>query len=411
MLAPLPKAQSDLELIFGRGDTGKEIEMGRQVYDQMKKSGLLSRNTAMVQRTERIFSQLVACLPQKLYPYQVVVVASSEINANCLPGGYVTVFEGLLTAMPEDDELAFVLAHEIGHAARRHTMSLFKKLQTDYVIAMVMGGQQGSSYLTGAFLSHSREHETEADRFGTELYLRAGFDAKVVSRAMQVLADEGDKRGQRVPEYQSTHPDPRRRVKEIEKTAATLLERGLKPISVTAPDLSIQAVFGKIPTLSSEAVSWFPLDAGMQWSYRVKRDGATSQYSVRVVGVSLVDGSSVARLETSLPSSKISSQWIADKDRVWRRGRLNSPDSPWAVELIIPRDNATEKLGTKEFQSLGYEDVETPAGKFANCLKMRVRGEGTPSVICWYASGTGLVKRVQEGTGTEELLVSLRRPN
>ncbi len=179
---------------------------------------------AQVRRVERIFSELRDAMNEEelavLLNPRVTVVVDEQVNAFALPGGEVFVLTGLLERVEGDDALVRgVLAHELGHAVRRHGVRLLaRKAAFGVVLAMLIGEVDdlvvamaaGASQLDG--LSHSRDMETEADVFGISLLERAGYDADGLARFMESLGS------QPVPELLSTHPDPLER-------AATIRER------------------------------------------------------------------------------------------------------------------------------------------------------------------------------------------
>src|SRR5690606_27342106 len=121
---------------------------------------------------------------------RVTVVVDEQVNAFALPGGEVFVLTGLLERVEDDDALLRgVLAHELGHAVRRHGVRLLaRKAAFGVAIALIIGQVDevvvtlaaGASELDG--LSHSRAMETEADEFGVNLLGRAGHDADGLAR-------------------------------------------------------------------------------------------------------------------------------------------------------------------------------------------------------------------------------------
>ncbi len=174
-----------------------------------------------IQRVERIFGQLREALTEEeaeiLRNPRVTVVVDDQVNAFALPGGEVFVLTGLLDRVRDDDDLIRgVLAHELGHAVKRHGIrGLARKTAFWAVISMLVGDvdamvvllAEGASQLDG--LSHSRDMETEADIFGVDLLRRAGHDPEGLARFLESLES------QPVPELLSTHPDPMERAQEI----------------------------------------------------------------------------------------------------------------------------------------------------------------------------------------------------
>lgn len=395
--------------VFVKTDTQSEIEVGRAVYDSILSQGLVSKNDLYIRRVNRVFSQLTSVLTQKLYPFQVVVVASNQINAECLPGGYVTVFEGLLAKMPDDDQLAFVLAHEIGHGYRRHYVRRMRKMQSEVasqaIVSILFGTEIDNRAIGLASLRFTRENETEADEFGTELYLRAGFDPNQVTSGMKVIASLDDG-GQHVPEYLLTHPEPAKRVAHIQEVADKLLAKGLKPQNADLTDISVESVFGKIPVISPIPCKWVTSTTGETWKYRVSSSqSADSEYSVKALGIASIGSTPIVRMEIDMAGKVIPYQMIVDGDRVYRRNRPTNQKSEWAVEVVFPDVGRTDGEGDLSCEAVKTEAVETPAGTFKDCLVLEVK-QGTRTLKCWYAPSVGLVKRINEASGVTEILVS-----
>lgn len=158
------------------------------------------------------------------------VVESNQPNAFCLPGGYVAVYTGILDVtgnydgrvtlsdIDDVDKLAVVMGHEIGHALAHHgaeRMSQQRIAQMGQVaVGLGMGdmsaGQQQAVMQAfgmaaqGGILSFSRQHETEADKIGLELLVRACFDPREAPELWERMGELGG--GQRPPEWMSTHP-------------------------------------------------------------------------------------------------------------------------------------------------------------------------------------------------------------
>jgi len=158
------------------------------------------------------------------------VVESNQPNAFCLPGGYVAVYTGLLDVtgnydgrvtlsdIDDVDKLAVVMGHEIGHALAHHgaeRMSQQRIAQMGHVaVGLGMGdlsaGKQQAVMQAfgmaaqGGILSFSRQHETEADKIGLELLVRACFDPREAPELWERMGELGG--GQRPSEWMSTHP-------------------------------------------------------------------------------------------------------------------------------------------------------------------------------------------------------------
>ncbi|MRG96428.1 M48 family metalloprotease [Polyangium spumosum] len=172
-------------------------------------------------RVDRIFEELRSGLTDEekaiLVAPRVTVVKDDQVNAFALPGGEVFVLTGLLDrAKDDDDQVRGVLAHEIGHAVKRHGVrSLVRNAVFGLTIAFVVGDLNDvtATVIAGASqldtLSYSRSMEEEADAFGVDLLGRRKYSPEGLARFLESLESAP------VPELLSTHPDSDARAKAI----------------------------------------------------------------------------------------------------------------------------------------------------------------------------------------------------
>jgi predicted Zn-dependent protease len=133
-------------------------------------------------------------------PFMLRIYDMSMVNAFALPGGHIVVTGGLVKTAGSGDEVAGVIAHEIGHAAYRHPEAqIVRAMGLQVILGMVSGG--GSDTISGlaglmAVLRYSREAEREADGFAQELLVAAQIDplalARFFERMKKLAGDDGD---------------------------------------------------------------------------------------------------------------------------------------------------------------------------------------------------------------------------
>jgi predicted Zn-dependent protease len=173
------------------------------------------------------------------------VLSDPSVNAFALPGGEVFVLTGLLEKAGSVEQLAGVLAHELGHVAHRHGMRvLAHRLGLGAALGLVFGGfdQIVDALAVAATdlerLAFSREQERDADAFGIELLLRAGIDPRGLPEFF------GQLEGYRLPDWLATHPAPSDRRQRILDLVA-----GRRPASpVSLPPLeALRAPCQKAP--------------------------------------------------------------------------------------------------------------------------------------------------------------------
>ncbi len=147
------------------------------------------------------FDRLIARMEQAAglqIPIKAAVVRRDEANAIALPGGLVYVFQGLIAQARTPDELAGVIAHEIGHVAHRDgTRSILQAAGLSFLFGMILGDFTGGGVVVIAAQTlmksaYSREVEQAADRFGVELVAAIGGDGRALGTILNRIAGEGE---------------------------------------------------------------------------------------------------------------------------------------------------------------------------------------------------------------------------
>ncbi len=182
--------------------------------------------------------RLAASSPRRDVPYAFHVVDTPEPNAFAVPG-HVYVTRGLLVLMNDEDELACVVAHEVGHIAARHAVQRLSRALPAGIVTGVVSGvtglaspllgslfEAGGSLASEALLApYSRDQEREADRVGQEIAARAGFDPAALARSLatleriEALGDEPRRR----PSFFDSHPTTPERARNTAAYARELV--------------------------------------------------------------------------------------------------------------------------------------------------------------------------------------------
>lgn len=156
--------------------------------------------------------------------YHFVVLDSPEANGFALPGGWVFVTAGLLETMDSEDELAAVLAHELGHIANRDFQRVLLRTALWLGLAEVLRDNERDDWVPlvqGAqlveTLSHSRRREAQADATGVRIAWEGGYDP----RAMAAFLGDRPKWSYLETIF-ATHPHPQRRSERIDARLAVL---------------------------------------------------------------------------------------------------------------------------------------------------------------------------------------------
>lgn len=161
----------------------EEIRIGRHAAADLEAEVGLARDQAAQARVAEVGRRLAAVSDRRGLPYTFKVLRSQEVNAVSLPGGFIYATEGLMRFVRSDDELAFVMAHEVGHVAARHHATMIERhFLFGLVARLLLGGDATATQIAEIvrfFLARgfSREFEFEADRLGITYTHRSGFDA------------------------------------------------------------------------------------------------------------------------------------------------------------------------------------------------------------------------------------------
>lgn len=161
-------------------------------------------------------------LPESIadLPLTIDVVRVKQVNAFALPGNHIFVFSGLIDRTRNPDELAGVLAHEIGHLELRHpTRGMVQQLGLSAVVSLMFGGNAaGDVAYMATTLSYTREMEREADARAIALLQRARIHTGGLASFFRVLKD-GEEGDGPLPDWLSSHPGLEERVAAAEGAA------------------------------------------------------------------------------------------------------------------------------------------------------------------------------------------------
>ena len=209
---------SEFNLATGREETliyntEKEEKIGASVAVQMEKEFKMVQDYEENQRLQRILDRIVDVCDRKDLVYTVRIIDKDEMNAVSLPGGYVYLFQGLMDKLETDDELAAVIAHEVGHITARHAM---KRLQAahGYTILQILtiaADEPQAAYgvavgFENVFLAYSRQDEFQADKLSVKYMTLAGYQPEAILTVLGKLQEEQRKRAPSRIAYFRTHP-------------------------------------------------------------------------------------------------------------------------------------------------------------------------------------------------------------
>jgi predicted Zn-dependent protease len=223
--------KSELSLV----SESQEISIGQGEAQKVVQSIGEYKNPAAQALVKQIGMRMAAESERPTLPWTFYLLDDETVNAFALPGGYIFITRGIMTYMNDEAELASVIGHEIGHVTAKHSVSQMSKqqlAQVGLVAGMIasptvrdMGAQlqQGMQLL---FLKFGRDDEMEADELGFRYMMKDGYDVRAAGDMFRTLDRLSSAAGQRLPEWQSTHPDPDNRVKRAEQRADSLQQAG-----------------------------------------------------------------------------------------------------------------------------------------------------------------------------------------
>ena len=230
--------------ITGRQQTlmvsdGEVLSLSTQQYQEFMKSAKLSTDATKTAMVKRVGQNLANAVVNYLnanglqndvqnYNWTFNLVQDKQVNAWCMPGGLICVYEGLLPVTQDEASLAIVLGHEIAHAVARHSAEQMSKqmqqqqgLQVGAAIAGMLGMGTNTQSVVSAIvaqgfnfknLKYSRDHENEADHMGLIFAAMAGYDPQVATTFWQRMAAQSTNQ---TAEFLSDHPSDATRINNI----------------------------------------------------------------------------------------------------------------------------------------------------------------------------------------------------
>lgn len=175
--------------------------------------------------TQKIVDQLALHWPDSHYEFRVEIDTSDAANAMALPGGLIIVTEGLLDQVESENELAFVLGHELGHFKNRdHLRAMGRGVLLAIVVATISGGDADGIGITVADLAlrqSGRAQETAADRYGLSLVHSQYGHVDSAWKLFERWQDSESEFLSKFVTYVSSHPQTGERIKDLVTYAAS----------------------------------------------------------------------------------------------------------------------------------------------------------------------------------------------
>ncbi|MDK9719640.1 MAG: M48 family metallopeptidase [Rhodospirillales bacterium] len=216
---------------------GDEIQLGQTYYPQLlEKSGGAYPDRNAQEALKKFAEPLLGAADRKSLPWEITLVNSDQVNAWALPGGKLAINSELVKNCVAPDELASVIAHEVGHADKGHSLSQIRNealltsigdLGKEAVSAWLGGGGLTSQVLSAVeaplytlvLNGYSRTNEFEADQHILSIFGRTGYDPTKADDFFRTLMRLYPQSASETTSLFSTHPGTQQRIAKIEAAA------------------------------------------------------------------------------------------------------------------------------------------------------------------------------------------------
>lgn len=231
-----------VEAIADRIPISWEEKVGDQAFEQVRRSGTLLTNSIWQTNVNEIVARLLPTVQSSGYTFKFHVMQDTNVNAFAMPGGNVVILTGLLEHAEKGEEVAGVLAHELAHVTRRHSLrNIIKSSGLLVLIQSLLGdtsglvaiAAEGSRYLLEQ--KFSRDFEREADDTGWTYLLAANIDPRGLTRFFEKMKILVQQSGMEVMEGSlsllNTHPASQERIDRLQAKWQAAKEKEFVPLS------------------------------------------------------------------------------------------------------------------------------------------------------------------------------------
>ena len=214
----------------------EEIRLGIQSAPEMiREFGGEYRDSKQQAYVDRVGNKLVQSTEAGSSPYKFefhLLADANTVNAFALPGGQIFITYALLSRLKNEDQLAGVLGHEIGHVINRHSAEHIAKQELTQGLIQATDIASGDPGMISRFIGnmvnmkYGREDELESDDYGVKYMVEAGYKPEAMIDVMKILKEASG--GGNQPEFMSTHPSPDNRIEKLKEVIAKYRSKGSK---------------------------------------------------------------------------------------------------------------------------------------------------------------------------------------
>lgn len=407
----------------------QESRLGREIMQQIRAGRDYLDDAEITDYLNAIGDRLVASSPSPYRHFEFFVVRDPTINAFALPGGYIGVHTGLISATRNESELAAVLAHEIAHVTQNHIARMVDAQKTSGLASLaalaiaILAARSNSQVsqaavtLAGAMnvqsqLDFSRDHEREADRVGLQTLVQAGYAPAGMVSFFERLQAQGRLVETSAPAYLRTHPLTFQRIADMQNRVADLpyrqhqdsLEFRLVRARVWAGEgdaaRALQASEARARSEADDIATWYglalaALRAGQpgRAGQAVERLDALGAQSPMVAGLAMEVEQALGQTDRAIARGKTAI----------RRYSAHRPLAYTYARTLIDAKQATEALRFVDEQLLTWP--EDPA---LYALKARAHADLGQRMDAHLAQAEAHLRRGAVGAAIEQLQLAVR---
>ena len=405
---PKPVKQRELKPGFTMFPVAQDIEMGKAAIKEIEPTITILDDPAMTAYIKRLGDSITSQIQNPPFPFVYKMVNDPQINAFCVPGGFVYVNTGILINAENEGQVVGVMGHEIGHAILRHSANQMSKgmlLQglatAGAMVGEMKGGMAGMAAQIGSGLGaqlmsmkFSRNHEKDSDAFGARLMSKAGYNPLEMARFFEKMEQmSGGKQAGGVAGWMASHPNPGSRIQLIEQEILAM------------PRANYNATTGDFARFKAAASKVVPAKPKVVTQ---GKGGAPAPDSTTVRGFSYFRGQS---FEISYPKSWLAqgnpeadSVTIAPAEGVKQAGE----GVAIGLGVIVSRYKAQSGRGdlARDTQALAAETIKSNNGMKQTQAPVSRTVDGQPALLTTFSSPSPL-----ENGNEVDLLVTIQRPD
>ena len=233
---PHPQAQVEIRDIPSQRwlSTADEVELGKQASAQLEKETKVWNNAEQQARLDSIGQRLASTSTRQDLKFSFKMLDTDMLNAMALPGGHVYATRSLMEKFTDDDQLAFVLGHEIAHVELRHSVDKLSETLLRKAVTLPLSFRQwniakialnfGDELIGNRY---TQVKENQADKLGQEHIVRMGINPHKAAEAMQHLSElqHGKEIPAKLEQIFSYHPPSQQRIDNLRLWAAEIQQQ------------------------------------------------------------------------------------------------------------------------------------------------------------------------------------------